>query len=144
MPNPLGWSPQKLKSCILTSVELCEVAIEGLYRRQTQKEKTEKKTLRRNGVGFNLADAPTFTRIAEEALENGRLSPGGLAILRAPGRGKNKPPRLWTYRKQIMEILAEAGLGPKKLCDSDQSGPRLKVMARIKRAVVVPRRDLAA
>jgi hypothetical protein len=57
-----------------------------LYQRQTADERAKKATKHRNGVGFSIAHAERFTKLAESLIRNGSLSTEELEILRRPGR----------------------------------------------------------
>ncbi|WP_176014472.1 ATP-dependent RecD-like DNA helicase [Victivallis sp. Marseille-Q1083] len=62
-----------------------------VYRNQTGEERSDGKTNRKNGTGFNKADAPTLSGLAEQYLSNGFLTQ---SELKEVGR------RIAKYKKQ--------------------------------------------
>ena len=69
-----------------------------LYRHQTKEEKDESKTIHANQLGFNKADAPILTPLAEKLGEWGPsvLTPADMAEIRQ---------RIGKYLAQIEQLL---------------------------------------
>ncbi len=95
----VGWVIER----ILTDDQFVRKALAILYNLQTPEEQHFSETLRRNRVGFSVADAQCFSRLARLVLQGGRLSPDDLQKCRELGR--NGIPRLAKYRRQIVEAL---------------------------------------
>ena len=53
-----------------------------VYRNQTSDEVKKQTANRKNKIGFNKADAPILTALAEKYLDQGELSPAELATVR--------------------------------------------------------------
>ena len=87
---------------------------------QTQPERRDKKTIHRNGIGFDAADARNFTLMAESGLEKGYLSPEQLAYCRE--RRRKGTSRLGRYRSQIKGFLRDEGND----AETNPGGPRSK------------------
>jgi hypothetical protein len=71
-----------------------------LYESQTEYEKRTRKTLNRNRRGFDVIDAPRFTKVGRAAVKRGFLLRGELAMCRK--RGKNGTPALAKYWRQVL------------------------------------------
>jgi hypothetical protein len=82
-------------------------SVQFLFDSQTVDEKRDQRTRHANGSGFNVVDAKRFTRVVEDAIERGYLTPDEMAMFRS--LDKRGRPVLAKYWRQLAPLLEELG-----------------------------------
>jgi hypothetical protein len=101
-------SGQDVIDLILRDPEYVEFCVQFLFHKQENDEQARQKTIHRNGVGFDAADASIFTPIAERLLSGHSLSSDELAACRKPT--KNGKPRIAKYWRQLLNVANGGGV----------------------------------
>ena len=89
------WKVEEIAHLLQTNDKMVIRSLMKLYGFQTDEEQDLGETTDYNGVGFNGADAPILSSIAENYLKWNRLTPKQLALVRK---------KMMKYAKQLTKI----------------------------------------
>ena len=89
------WTEEEIKELVQTNDKVLYGALKKLYDCQTADEKSMGDTVESNGVGFNGADAPILSSIAQFLNNRGYLSDKQKALVRK---------KLVKYNKQLTKL----------------------------------------
>ena len=97
MQTENGWDKDQIIHMLETNDKAVARALIRIYERQTSSEQAEHTARENNNRGFNKADAPALTSIAQKLLHYGSLTPNQLKYVRR---------RITKYWRQLLEIAA--------------------------------------
>lgn len=92
------WTSDRIRTLLASNPLAVERALMVLYREQTADEQQARHTRECNSRGFNAADAPTLSRLAELVRAGHTLHPGQIAVARR---------RLSKYAGQLLDAIPE-------------------------------------
>lgn len=80
--NNTEWTVDRIKSSVETNDESVKKILLTIYSFQTEDEQRVQHTKHYNGMGFNGADSPILSSLAEQLKTKGWLSPKQIAVAR--------------------------------------------------------------
>lgn len=97
MQTENGWDKEQIVALLETNDKAVARALIRIYERQTAAEQATQNVRENNNRGFNKADAPALTSIAQRLLRFGSLTPKQVQYVRR---------RITKYWRQLLEIAA--------------------------------------